>query len=41
MVDYETAIGLDLQKASLVEIQREKLGVGENTFLTVGTLLKL
>jgi hypothetical protein len=33
VVDFEIAIGSDLQIAGLVELQRECTGVGENTFL--------
>ena len=33
VVDFEIAIGSDLQIAGLVELQRESTGVGENIFL--------
>jgi hypothetical protein len=33
MVDSKTATGSDLQMVGLVELQREKTSVGENTFL--------
>jgi hypothetical protein len=35
-VDYVIAAGTNLQVASLVELQRELSGVGENTFLIKG-----
>jgi hypothetical protein len=33
VVDSKTVVGSYLQMAGLVELQREKIGVGENTFL--------
>lgn len=36
VIDSKTATTLDLQVASTIEVQRKKIGVGENTFLTNG-----
>jgi hypothetical protein len=33
VIDSKTTVGSDLQMVGLVEIQREKTGIGENTFL--------